>query len=1271
MKKTAYSRFLARAAVTLLAVFSFSGARAQETLTVNDGTTTDEYVPVYGYYVDTQGITSEFIIPANTEGMSGMVGGTISKVTFYLSGSPATWGSPTIQLYLGEVEGTTLSGVNGPTNFTVVKTMVWSNQQSTIEVEFDEPYTYGGGNLLIGTYVQSKGGYKHTYFLGVSAPSGSGYCHYSNNNSSRSFLPKTTFTYEPADDDCPKPKNLAASNVTAHTAELSWESEGTAFILQYKKASDSDWTEEWLDVNEEEYENPYTLTGLASATEYQVRVQAHSEGCGTDPETGDDIFSDYREITFTTLESCVTPTDLAASKVTAYEATITWTSDAEAWQICVNDDEEHLIDVTGEATHTLTGLTPQTTYNVKVRTNCGNEYSNWKTMTFTTACGAVTTFPWSDDFESYEASGQGITFDHPCWVNEHISGNGSNFFEVYSGTTMGGNSTKMLRLPDMSSGTMTKLMLPEMTLPGDNYMFSIDVYRNNSTKDYGEGIRVFVSTNGEIGGATELAFISRSYTTSDGNLIPAESASGWYTYEIPLGISGTCYIILRGESKYGSSTYMDNFVVEMVPTCRKPTGVNASAVTKRSATIGWTSDATEWVVAYKADADEDFTEIPAVTENPYILTGLTPETAYTVKVRTNCGGGDYSDWTAPVNFTTDIACPVPTALQANNISAYVAELNWTSDASQWDIAYRANGSDEFTEITGVTQKPYTLQDLNPETTYVWKVRAYYPEEEGYSTWTSLSSFTTNETCPTPTDLHATAVRSTSADVAWTGSIDVTDYTVRYRVPQHVADGIYETFDTNSIPSGWSRYNGKLNNDGTATLNSSSSGFSFGTSNGVFDSHARINIYANYQRWLITPRFTLAGSTLSFDMALTAYSGSVSAPATSGTDDRFIVLISTDNMATWTILREWNNSGSEYVYNNITCTKTGEQVSISLNDYIGQDVHIAFYGESTVNNADNNLHIDNVLIGQMVPATEWQTVSTTETNATLTGLTPTTDYEVQVKSNCSDPEAWSTTLKFTTLTNFELANDDSQAEAEGKNSAIIAANAGNKADVTLSGRTLYKDGNWNTICLPFDVVDGDKSDELTFTGTPLEGAIAKTLTDATVTNNGENTHIELTFGDDVTSLDAGIPYIIKWEPEENADIVNPVFSGVTIVETSNEHRIISPANGVWFIGYYDAFGIGATDTNIFYMTSDNQLKYTASDRTLKSCRAYFRFSDATPKARTFTLNFGDGSEATGIISTKNSPDSTNDGWYTVDGMKLGKQPKRKGVYIQNGRKVVIK
>ena len=87
-----------------------------------------------------------------------------------------------------------------------------------------------------------------------------------------------------------------------------------------------------------------------------------------------------------------------------------------------------------------------------------------------------------------------------------------------------------------------------MNVPA-NYEFSIDIYRSNSTynENYpNEGIRVYASTDGEIEGATELAFIPRQYNEGN-NVIPAESATGWYTYELPIGMSGTCYIILRGE----------------------------------------------------------------------------------------------------------------------------------------------------------------------------------------------------------------------------------------------------------------------------------------------------------------------------------------------------------------------------------------------------------------------------------------------------------------------------------------------------------------------------------------------------------------------------------------------------------------------------------------------------------------------------------------------------------------------------------------------------
>ena len=132
------------------------------------------------------------------------------------------------------------------------------------------------------------------------------------------------------------------------------------------------------------------------------------------------------------------------------------------------------------------------------------------------------------------------------------------------------------------------------------------------------------------------------------------------------------------------------------------------------------------------------------------------------------------------------------------------------------------------------------------------------------------------------------------------------------------------------------------------------------------------------------------------MALTKYSGNLQPVVDSlQRDDKFIVLISTDNMTTWTILREWNNSGSSYVYNNITCSAEGENVSIDLSAYVGQRVRIAFYGESTNpegmanTGGDNNLHIDNVVIGNptTVPTGEWQTASATAANVTLTGLTP--------------------------------------------------------------------------------------------------------------------------------------------------------------------------------------------------------------------------------------------------------------------------------------------
>ena len=85
-------------------------------------------------------------------------------------------------------------------------------------------------------------------------------------------------------------------------------------------------------------------------------------------------------------------------------------------------------------------------------------------------------------------------------------------------------------------------------------------------------------------------------------------------------------------------------------------------------------------------------------------------------------------------------------------------------------------------------------------------------------------------------------------------------------------------------------------------------------------------------------------------------------------------------------------------------------------------------------------------------------------------------------------------------------------------------------VKLSGRTLYKDGKWNTLCLPFNV---------TLAGSPLEGAIAKTLTEATVTGD----HVTLTFGEAVTALKANVPYIINKGRKGGSNIAAAIVNAI--------------------------------------------------------------------------------------------------------------------------------
>jgi hypothetical protein len=252
------------------------GAVAQSELTVNDGTATSGYVPVYGYYADAY-LKCEYVIPASA--LAEMNGGTITAMKYYLS-SPASdsWGTANFQIFMKEVDQTTISAYAGPDGATIVYEGSLDGTQSEMAIDFDEAYAYNGGNLLVGVYNTVPGSYKSVTFSGIEATSAA-YNGYSYSDlsgvttgTSRNFLPKTTFTYTTGSGPvCTKPSNLVISGVVTNAASFAWtagDSE-TAWNLQYKKASDENWTE----VNG--LTSPsYNLSGIMPGTAYNVRVQA-------------------------------------------------------------------------------------------------------------------------------------------------------------------------------------------------------------------------------------------------------------------------------------------------------------------------------------------------------------------------------------------------------------------------------------------------------------------------------------------------------------------------------------------------------------------------------------------------------------------------------------------------------------------------------------------------------------------------------------------------------------------------------------------------------------------------------------------------------------------------------------------------------------------------------------------------------------------------------------------------------------------------------------
>ena len=286
---------------------------------------------------------------------------------------------------------------------------------------------------------------------------------------------------------------------------------------------------------------------------------------------------------------------------------------------------------------------------------------------------------------------------------------------------------------------------------------------------------------------------------------------------------------------------------------------------------------------------------------------------------------------------------------------------------------------------------------------------------------------------------------------------------------------------------------------------------------------------------------------------------------------------------------------------------------------------------------------------------------------LTDLAPSTQYEFQVQGfgESNNYSEWSDIATFTSSDYPTITLADNADNTE----VINSLNGRFCLTGTLSGRTLYKNGCWNTLCLPFEV---------STTSGLLSGDGVQAMTLDADHSGLANGTLTLNFTA-ATTIPAGNPFIIKWNNTGN-HLTNPVFENITVSKTTP--TTIKFQNGS-FIGSYLPVTLQKDDKSKLFLGAGNKLYYPNDDMTVGSCRAYFHLTPPAPEpdpdddywrilVKEIILNFGDEDNATSLneeLRMKNEEFAPADGWYTLDGQKLEKQPTAKGIYIHNGKKVL--
>ncbi|HLP64568.1 choice-of-anchor L domain-containing protein [Flavobacterium sp.] len=323
--------------------------------------------------------------------------------------------------------------------------------------------------------------------------------------------------------------------------------------------------------------------------------------------------------------TCPNPNGLSVNGVTSNSATATWTSNSSATTFnlialpCGSTPPN--ASTTGYQTSAtnigalLTGLDPDTCYDIYVRDECGpSDFSIWIGVTnvitqpIPPACGGIFTDP-----------------------------GGSN--GDYAGST-----------------DYTVTICPDV--PGEVVTVTFTEFDTETNWD---GLYVF---NGNVSGANQIS------SGNPANNVPGGVPGAFWGNTIPGPFTsstpdGCLTFRFRSDFSVNFSGWIANVTCGLPPTCPTPNSLTASTITSNSVTLNWTSNST--ATTFNMIALPCGSTAPDATTTGYqtsatnidaLLTGLDPDTCYDIYIRDECGPNDFSLWIGPRTITTQIAPPV-------------------------------------------------------------------------------------------------------------------------------------------------------------------------------------------------------------------------------------------------------------------------------------------------------------------------------------------------------------------------------------------------------------------------------------------------------------------------------------------------------------------------------------------------------------------------------------------------------------------------------------